>query len=117
IWMVKDGVIKTPPSSIGILEGITRAQVIRLARESQTRKFTCKEESFTQQELLLADECFITSATRKIIPVTKIENTVIGDGKPGKMTLQLSELYQQFIDNYLRSHRSMRNMESTNVRT
>jgi branched-chain amino acid aminotransferase len=55
------------------------------------------EKSLGKEDFLSADECFITSTTRNIVPVTKIESRLIGSGKPGKLTLELLLRYLEFV--------------------
>ncbi len=85
IFMVKAGEISTPKANI--LYGITRKNVIQLAGNVQE-----KDISFT--ELLHADEVFITSTTKRILPVTQIDRKRIGGGKPGLVTQQLIDKFK-----------------------
>ena len=80
IFMVKNGEISTPNNHI--LHGITRKRVLELAPE-------CKIRSISFEELLDADELFITSTTKKILPITTIDDQKIGDGKVGEITKKL----------------------------
>lgn len=80
IFIIKDGKIATPDQNV--LHGITRMRTLELAPETEIRPITF-------EELLNADEVFMTSTTKKILPVTKIDNYAIGEGKPGKKTLAL----------------------------
>ena len=86
LFIVKAGELLTPPTSAGILDGVTRHVVIDLARESGR---TVREELFTRYELFIADECFLTGTAAEIIPVVKADHRLIGDGKPGPVTLEL----------------------------
>lgn len=95
VWMVKDGNILTPPLGAGILGGITRQTLFELGRE---KKLKMREANFTPDELLAADEVFITSTTRQVVPVTQIDQTPIGsEGKPGPTTLKLLRFYQEHV--------------------
>jgi branched-chain amino acid aminotransferase len=78
IFMVKNGVIVTPPPTTGILTGITGAFVIRLARKLG---YQVEEREITPFELITADEVFVTGTGAEILPVTKIAGRTIGDGK------------------------------------
>ncbi len=93
VWIIKDGRISTPPKNSGLLAGITRKIVLRIAKEN---KLDVHEEDFDADELRQADECFITSSTKLIVPVTKVDDELIGSGKPGDITLNLLKLYRQF---------------------
>ena len=90
IFIVKEGVIKTPPLSAGILNGVTRSLVIDLA---QTNNIPLSEQPFRPDELCSADECFVTSTLYEVMPVTTINNKLVGDGRPGKVTLMLLGLF------------------------
>ncbi len=89
-YIVKDNAIITRALSHDILHGITRAAVLRLAREAQ---MTVQERSFTVAEAQDADEAFITSASAFVMPVVEIDDTRIGDGAPGKVARRLREIY------------------------
>ena len=92
IFIVKNGMIKTPPLTADILDGITRNSVIRLIK-SKKRKLV--EKNITVNELLKADEVFMTGTAAEVKSVTKINKTTIGDGNPGKIT---KELQKSFMD-------------------
>ena len=92
IFIVKDNGIITPPTTAGILIGITRNVVIELANEAGT---TVKEEQLTRDDLYNADECFLTGTAAEIIPVVNIDGRKIASGKPGKVTLNLLRKYQE----------------------
>ena len=92
IFIVKNGTIKTPPLTADILDGITRNSVIRLIK-SKKRKLV--EKNITVNELLKADEVFMTGTAAEVKSVTKINKITIGDGKPGKIT---KELQRSFMD-------------------
>lgn len=89
-FIVKDGRIVTRELSSGILHGITRAAVLRMARESQMQ---VEERPFTVAEAQEADEAFITSASAFVTPVVEIDGAAIGEGTPGPVTRRLREIY------------------------
>ena len=89
-YIVKDNRIITRALSNDILHGITRAAVLRFAREAQME---VEERSFTIEEARAADEAFITSASSFVMPVVEIDGSVIGDGVPGKVAPRLREIY------------------------
>jgi D-alanine transaminase len=96
-WIVtRDGAIVTRPASNAILDGITRRRVIALAREAGHK---VEERSFTVNELKSAREAFLTSTTSYVTPVTQIDDTVIGNGKPGSLSLDLRARYIAFMEN------------------
>jgi len=87
IFIVKNGVIYTPPASEGALIGITRDAVLELAKNKL--KIQVREEKFTLYTLYNADECFLTGTAAEIIPVVIADSRTIGDGKPGKTTAKI----------------------------
>lgn len=90
LFIVKNGALFTPPSSAGALYGITRATVIELAEQSGVK---VSEPNLTRYDLFNAEECFVTGTGAEIMPVVKIDGRVIGNGKPGPLTLKLTEEY------------------------
>lgn len=86
IFIIKDEVLYTPPVYLGALKGITRDCIIELAEKCG---YKVKEEPFTRFEVFNADECFLTGTAAEAIPVVKVDNRVIGDGKPGPITRKL----------------------------
>jgi branched-chain amino acid aminotransferase len=92
IFLVKDKILRTPPIDAGILEGITRGAVLELAHAA---KITVQETALTRHDVFIADECFLTGTAAEIIPVVKCDARPIGTGKPGPMTKQLREAFQQ----------------------
>jgi len=89
-YIVKGGKIITRQLSNDILHGITRAAVLRFAREAQME---VEERNFTIEEAKAADEAFITSASSFVMPVVEIDGVTLGDGKPGKVAPRLREIY------------------------
>ncbi|EHP86595.1 branched-chain-amino-acid transaminase [Methanotorris formicicus] len=92
IFVVKNGVIKTPPVSSSVLRGITRDTVIDLARELG---YEVVEERLTLHELYVADEVFITGTAAEIVPVVEIDGRKINDGKIGEITKKLREKFKE----------------------
>jgi branched-chain amino acid aminotransferase len=90
-FIVREGVALTPKSAAGLLEGVTRAFIFELGRELG---IDVREEVLTPADLESADEMFITSTTRELSPVVKVDDRVVGSGKPGPVTKRLLELYQ-----------------------
>lgn len=91
IFIVKDGVLITPPPEAGILEGITRQVVIELAESESIR---AEQRQLTRFDLYVADECFLTGTAAEVIPVVRIDSRLIGDGKPGSVTCRLLDLFR-----------------------
>ncbi|MGR3311568.1 MAG: branched-chain-amino-acid transaminase [Candidatus Brocadiales bacterium] len=96
IFIVKGGILYTPPAYAGILKGITRDVVIELATE---KGIVVKEELFSRYDLYVADECFLCGTAAELIPVVKIDARPIGTGKPGKVTTDLLKRYQELTRN------------------
>jgi branched-chain amino acid aminotransferase len=94
VWIIKNSILYTPPLSDGVLEGLTRRSLIDMAN---SEKIIIREKSLTPKEIMDADECFITSTTRNLVPVTSVEDKAIGNGLPGKMTLELLQKYLNFV--------------------
>ena len=94
IFIVKSGNILTPPLMAGILEGVTRDLVLKLAKDAG---ITLYEEMFTEVQLWQADEAFITNTTMEVMPVTKVDDHVIAGGKPGAVTTKLMAAYRQEV--------------------
>ena len=92
IFLVKGGILRTPPIDAGILEGITRNAVMELARAA---KIPVQEIALTRHDVFIADECFLTGTAAEIIPVVKCDARAIGNGKPGPITRQLREAFQK----------------------
>lgn len=95
VMIVRDGAIRTHPADNLILHGITRSVVLELAEQEG---IPFREEEFSLEELLTADEVFITGTTMEVMPVAKIEDTVIGEGIPGAVTRRLQEAFDRRIE-------------------
>ncbi|WP_066637983.1 branched-chain-amino-acid transaminase [Desulfolucanica intricata] len=92
IFIIKDGVLITPPPYAGLLEGVTRNTVMNIAREKGIR---VEERLFTRHDIYIADECFLTGTAAECIPVVKVDGRVIGNGSPGEMTWDLIKAYRE----------------------
>ena len=92
VFAVVGGQLWTPQPDVGILDGITRAKVIVLCHEAG---IACAERRLMPDELRGADEVFLTSATRGVLPVTRIDDSPVGSGVPGPVTIRLMEHYDQ----------------------
>lgn len=92
IFIIKRGVLKTPPPEAGLLEGITRNAVMRLARGAGIPVEECV---MTRHDIFTADECFLTGTAAEVIAVTSLDGRQIGTGKPGPITEKLLELFRK----------------------
>ena len=91
---LKNGMIKTPPLDADILNGITRDSVIQLIRSDGIKLI---EKNITVNELLKADEVFMTGTAAEVKSVTKIDRTSIGKGKPGIITKTLQKSFMDIV--------------------
>ncbi|MHB1419161.1 MAG: branched-chain-amino-acid transaminase [Bacillota bacterium] len=92
IFLVKNGVLITPPAYVGLLEGITRNTVMELARGMD---IPVQEKVFTRHDLFISDECFLTGTAAEVVPVVKVDGRVVGDGNPGSMTRDLIAAFRE----------------------
>ncbi|HWP04073.1 MAG TPA: branched-chain-amino-acid transaminase, partial [Gemmatimonadaceae bacterium] len=90
IFVVRDGVLYTPPLASGILQGITRDTVVRLARDMGHE---VREQNIPREMLYVADEVFFCGTAAEITPVRSIDRIPVGDGKPGPVTRAIKEQY------------------------
>jgi len=93
VFIVRDGVIYTPPAEAGSLEGITRGIVIELAKEEN---FEVVEKNLTRFDLYVCDEFFLTGTAAEVIGIVEIDGRVIGDGKPGPITKLLRKKFFKY---------------------
>ncbi|MCA8998506.1 MAG: aminotransferase class IV, partial [Planctomycetaceae bacterium] len=94
IFIVKNGILKTPPTDAGILEGITRNVVLDLAREAN---IPVQEVTLQRHDLYVADECFLTGTAAEVIAVVKLDGRPLGPGTPGPITKQLRQRFQAYV--------------------
>jgi branched-chain amino acid aminotransferase len=92
VFIVKRGIVRTPPTEAGILEGITRDAVIALAAKEQIR---VEQVPLVRHDLYTADECFLTGTAAEVISVVSLDGRRIGDGTPGPITRQLRAQFQK----------------------
>jgi branched-chain amino acid aminotransferase len=94
LFVVKNGKLLTPPIDAGILEGITRNAVLELARETGIETI---ETPLTRHDIYIADECFLTGSAAEVIAAVKLDDRIIGNGKPGPITKQLNEEFRKLV--------------------
>ena len=94
IFIVKDHIIATPSIDAGILAGITRATVIELAKGNGMQVNEC---TLSRHDIYVADECFLTGTAAEIAPIVKVDDRVIGSGKPGSVTQKLHEEFHALV--------------------
>lgn len=95
IFVVSRGTLLTPPTYVGILEGITRNTVMELARGMG---IPCEERVFTMTTVYGADEVFLTGTGAEVVPVVRVDDRTIGDGKPGPITRQLIDAFRALVN-------------------
>lgn len=95
IFVIRAGVVQTPPKTAGILEGITRNAVIELVC---ARNLPFAEIELSRHDLYIADECFLTGTAAEVIPVTQIDGRPVGDGTPGPITRQLIADFKKLVN-------------------
>lgn len=93
VFIIRNGVVYTPPAQAGSLEGITRQVVMRIAAKEN---LTVVEKNLTRFDLYVADEFFLTGTAAEVIGVVDIDGRVIGSGKPGTITKQLRKKFFEY---------------------
>lgn len=88
--------LRTPPVTAGNLEGVTRDAVLQIAEEMN---LPCAERDMALFDIYSADEAFLTGTAAEVVPLTKLDDREIGDGKPGKLTWQIIERYRAITQN------------------
>ncbi|MFO0883279.1 MAG: branched-chain-amino-acid transaminase [Pirellulales bacterium] len=94
IFLIKRGKLLTPSNDAGILEGITREAVIEIAQKAGIE---VHQIPLTKHDVYVADEVFLTGSAAEIIPVIKVDSRIIGEGKPGPITKDLTKRFHQLI--------------------
>jgi branched-chain amino acid aminotransferase len=92
IFLVKGGAVLTPPKDAGILDGITRAAVMKIARGAG---YEVRELTLQRHDVYVADECFLTGTAAELIPVVSVDGRKIGTGTPGPVTHDLRKRFQR----------------------
>lgn len=91
LFIVKNGAALTPPLEAGLLPGITREFVFEIGRNAGIE---VREKLLRDDDLFAADEAFLTSTTREVLPIVAVDDRSVGDGKPGPVTLKLLEAFR-----------------------
>ena len=90
VFIVRDGIITTPPIQAGCLDGITRATVIRLARDAG---YEVREDNLTRSDLYNAEECFFTGTAAELTPIREVDDRAVGEGHRGPVTKELQSAF------------------------
>lgn len=91
IFVIRDDIVYTPSTSAGILEGVTRAEVMEIVREMGRKMIEC---DLSRHDLYIADECFLTGTAAEVIPVVEIDGRVLGRGKIGPLTAEILSAFR-----------------------
>lgn len=102
LFLIRDGVVHTPPISAGILDGITRHSVLSLLK---AEGIEVKEAHLTRGDLYGAEELFLTGTAAEVTPIREVDDRPIGDGKPGPITRRAQSLYADAVTGKLDSRR------------
>lgn len=102
IFLIRDGVLVTPPASAGALVGVTRDSIITIAKDLGIE---VTEESVMRSDLYTADEVFLTGTAAEVVPVREIDEREIGEGKPGPITRKLQETFHAAVRGELDAYR------------
>ena len=103
LFMVRDGLLITPPGSDNILEGITRSSILQIAADAG---ITTRIRQIDRTELYIADEVFLCGTGAQISPVTSIDRRAVGKGEPGPITAKISHIYFDAVRGKVPQYRS-----------
>jgi branched-chain amino acid aminotransferase len=92
VFVIRDGILSTPPVWCGALKGVTRDVVMQLAAEAG---YQVREDVLSRYDIYVADEVFLTGTAAEVIGVVEVDKRKIGTGKPGKITSQLIDLFHE----------------------
>ena len=102
LFLVRDGVVYTPPIAVGCLDGLTRNAVMTLLTDEGHEII---EKTLDRSDLYYGDEVFLTGTAAEVTPVREIDDRVVGDGTPGPITRKAQGLYADLVTGKLESHR------------
>jgi branched-chain amino acid aminotransferase len=94
IFIVRDGLVLTPSTADGILEGITRQAIFDICKKTS---IPCMEKSLQRHDVYVADECFLTGTAAEVVPVTRIDGRPVGSGQPGPITRKLIQAFHTMV--------------------
>ena len=97
VFVVKDEIIYTPKLSNELLPGVTRGLLIKLLNQNN---FKVIESNIYQSDLINADEVWCSSSTNAVVPIVKVDDNIINDGKAGNISMKVYEIAQDFIINF-----------------
>jgi len=114
VFVVKEGVICTPPQTASILDGINRKSVIEIARDLG---YTVIERDVARAELPLADEVFLTGTAAELTPMRSIDDIDVGDGKPGEVTRAVQKVFEDALHGRVERYREWLDVVQVPART
>lgn len=94
IYIVREGVVLTPPQTAGILDGISRKSIIQIARDLG---YEVVERNLARAEMYLADEVFLSGTAAELVPAREIDDHAIGNGRPGPITTELQRVFDDAL--------------------
>jgi len=100
LFIVRDDIVITPPKSRHMLGGITREIVLELCQQN---KIICREKNISEDDLHQADEIWLSSATREVLPIVTLNQHAVGNGRPGVVWQQIIQLYHEYKFNVIRT--------------
>jgi branched-chain amino acid aminotransferase len=98
VFVVREGRLRTPAIDCGILAGLTRGVILKVAH---TLGIETEETRLTVNDLYDADECLLTNTTQEVLPVTQVDGKMIGNGRPGEITRRLHASFRASLDRFL----------------
>lgn len=97
IFLLDGDLIRTPPPHMGVLEGITRAALMKLARDEG---YEVREEPLNRYDLYVADECFVTGTAAEVLPVVRVDGRPINGGTPGPAARALIRRFREYVEDH-----------------
>jgi branched-chain amino acid aminotransferase len=94
LFVVRDGVIRTPPVTAGVLDGLTRESVMTLLRDDG---YEVVETNIARTDLYYADELFFTGTAAEVTPVREVDDRMVGDGRPGPVTKRAQQMFMDTV--------------------
>jgi branched-chain amino acid aminotransferase len=98
LFVVNAGRLRTPAMTCGLLDGVTRGVVLKLAKDLA---IPSEETVLGLGDLYAAEECFLTNTTQEVLPITKVDGRMVGDGRPGPITARLRASYRSRLERLL----------------
>ena len=102
LFLIRDGLVRTPPPQAGALDGITRQTTMQLLRDDG---YTIEETNLTRSDVYYADEAFFTGTAAEVTPIREVDHRTIGSGKPGPVTQRAQELFMSAVTGRLEAYR------------